>query len=391
MWRLARLGKVTIRYTTSEGEQKREEVSTDATRLWLVGESIASIDLSPLSRCSKLQLLWLHENQLQSIDLTPLSQCTSLRELGLDENQLQSIDLTPLSQLHNLQELGLCGNQLESVDVSPLFSCQELTTLYFDDGVELVALLSLQKADPVPSALRKLVEEERVVWLLSEEEQGQREIPTEHRAVTHSLPPSSELETEGKKGVLPDHRILEWIKSAMTSYEERRWRHAAVDAWTVVESLLSNAYFLQFGELKPRQLSYHQVIQKLAPHLPGGRLTAKALQQVLRLRYKIQPDSPDPTPEEAEQILVVAQQLCHWMELPLDRLMPRGVRILSEAVQELCPVCIAEVRAGQRVITTPCCQVDSHFEHLSEWVKTKGFCPKCRTPLFYRNGQVRTR
>ena len=97
---------------------------------------------------------------------------------------------------------------------------------------------------------------------------------------------------------------------------------------------------------------------------------------------------PDPKPEEAEKIIAVAMQLCHFLKVGLDELTPSGVRLLRVAASEPCPICNREMRAGQRTARCPSCGVNFHSEHLISYVKTKGFCPNCRKPLVLRRGAI---
>ncbi len=212
-----------------------------------------------------------------------------------------------------------------------------------------------------------------------------QETPSEFLVSPEMGPEEAALKQQARQ---EEKRVMQWMRDAMTSFEEGRYRHAAVDAWTVVEALLNVAYEQYLGEPKP-QISYHKVIQKLIPHLPGGRLTGWSLQHARRLRNKIHPDSPEPSPVDVERIIVVAQQMCLWLGLPLSQLVPPSVHILKEAASEPCLVCSLELRVGQRVITAPCCEAVVHYEHIIEWVRAKGHCPKCRTLLSYRSGQIR--
>ena len=93
-----------------------------------LGNRLKSIDLSPLNSCRHLETLHISHNQLQSIDLRPLSSCTHLRKLFLSHNAIQSIDLTPLSSCTELEELNLENNKFKSVDITPLSSCYNLQT-----------------------------------------------------------------------------------------------------------------------------------------------------------------------------------------------------------------------------------------------------------------------
>lgn len=60
----------------------------------------------------------------------------------------------------------------------------------------------------------------------------------------------------------------------------------------------------------------------------------------------------------------------------------------GEQLGDLCGVCNLDLRTRQQTLTTPCCTVLCHFACLSEWVKVKGACPRCRTALRFSRGKV---
>jgi hypothetical protein len=90
------------------------------------GQSLAMIDLSPLSYCKSLKELWLSNNQFKNLDLSPLSQCISLEAITLTNNRLIDISLAPLINCFLLKEISLSNNPLISIDYESLQQCPNL-------------------------------------------------------------------------------------------------------------------------------------------------------------------------------------------------------------------------------------------------------------------------
>ncbi len=106
-------------------------------RLTVAGcADVRKLDLTPLSQCP-LEYLDLHGNSLSSIDLSPLSELTTLENLQLDGNRLESIDLSPLSELTTLKNLRLEDNMLDELDLTPLMNCKEFQYLTVDAHVNI--------------------------------------------------------------------------------------------------------------------------------------------------------------------------------------------------------------------------------------------------------------
>jgi hypothetical protein len=82
-----------------------------------------SVDLSPLVRCSMLEILELSHNQLTFVDLSSLMDNKTLRRISLRDNHLDSLDLWPLAENQTLELLDLSGNRLRSLDVTPIAQC----------------------------------------------------------------------------------------------------------------------------------------------------------------------------------------------------------------------------------------------------------------------------
>jgi len=102
-------------------------------------------ELNGIEHCINLQFLDLDGNR-QIIDISPLSKLTKLRHLDLDANQI--IDISPLSRLTNLQDLSLIHNPV--IDISPLSNLTNLQALslrgiLLDDISPLGSLTNLQR------------------------------------------------------------------------------------------------------------------------------------------------------------------------------------------------------------------------------------------------------
>lgn len=129
------------------------------TRLYLQSNRITALDLTPLAACTKLERLWLQDNRLQVIDLSPLSACKALHSLYLEDNSLHeaTVDLTPLSSVTSLRYLRLAGNKLSrNLDLTPLFHCPYLADFRVDCSIVLRADSELSQADE-PFAMRHIM------------------------------------------------------------------------------------------------------------------------------------------------------------------------------------------------------------------------------------------
>jgi hypothetical protein len=191
-----------------------------------------------------------------------------------------------------------------------------------------------------------------------------------------------------------DQQIVKSMQAAQKSFKGKRWRTVVKHTWTATEALLTKLYEINFDEPPPHSLSEKQIIQRLTPHLPGGRETAAAITEVLEIRSKIKPKSARVKQADAEKVLAAAHQLCFWFNIQLDteREPVQPMLLEEETVPEgVCGVCNLQHRPGQRVLTTPCCDAVCHYACLSEWVKVKQVCPRCREKLRFRSGKVRIR
>ena len=191
-----------------------------------------------------------------------------------------------------------------------------------------------------------------------------------------------------------DQKIQESMEASFKAFQEGEWRKVAMKAWEATEALLDKLYDLNFDGPRPDRLSTQIVIDRLMPHLPLGRQTTKTLQEVRRLRYKIQPLTTSPQRIDAERILAAAPQLCYWFNIPLDHYIKGARPVLPKGEKPTgvrCGVCNLRIRTAQRSLNTPCCHFVCHYACLSEWVKVKTNCPRCRKPLRFDRGDVKLR
>ena len=375
--------------------------------LILANNEIAALYLVPLKHCQSLVRLFLRKNKLESVNLAPLRFCKSLQLLDLEKNSLERVDLTPLFECTELlvldidRDVELVANSRYKGDsrVSQGLSrfLDRITWIDVDEIMEfrlgrlrlVLELYELLRLEQLVELLRFPDTEALDCWLeglpdaLPLEVMGSEvsvlssEMPEEVEqffkagSVLEELEPMTELDhsvdTEHDSGVgvvyrrqLHEQSIFQLMRDAAASYDASQWRHAAVEGWTVIEALLSAVFERHYGKPKPIELSYTKTIRQIRPHLPWDRLSEGMLLKSLKARNMIYPTSLDPKPEEAEKIIAVAMQLCHFLKVGLDELTPSGVRLLRVAASTPCPICNREMRAGQRTARCPSCGVNFH-------------------------------
>jgi Leucine-rich repeat (LRR) protein len=114
-------------------------------------KELASLDLTPLMTCERINHLAFEENALEALDLSPLASPSfnpEFRHLSLKGNHLTSIDLTPLAGLKRLGTLYIQDNDLEHIDLTPLATCSDLLILRLDGNplvdIDVSPLFNLQ-------------------------------------------------------------------------------------------------------------------------------------------------------------------------------------------------------------------------------------------------------
>ncbi len=399
------------------------------------------VTLEPLQHCTKLELLSLSLNRLLEVDLSPLAQCPEFLWLNLERNWLQQVDISPLflcpkfavlevdfdveliadPQLLEMKHVpeGLKGFlsriKVQEMGIPSEFlvgRIQQVLELFQKLPAEqLVELLHFPDVDTLLKWVNSLpgdfpiIMEENEVNILSDT------LPDEARRAILENPvsgspsttrPNQDAKLElgvgvGFKQKLSEESLLRWVRDAMTSHEESRYRHAAIEGWTVLESLLGILFRVYFKESKPLHLSYLQMIQYMAPYLPEDGVILSLLNQAFSIRNRIFIGSDDPTSAAAEQIIEASLELYSKLDAlmvqpeppsePVERAVTRPVETRSVGVGYSPPRTHAR-RVGQQRISTPCCEVEYDFERLVNWVRSKGTCPECNSPLVIRRDQV---
>jgi hypothetical protein len=409
------------------------------------------VDLAPLQQCTNLELLSLSLNRLLEVDLTPLAKCPEFIWLNLERNWLQQVDISPLFHCPRFmvfevdydveliadpkllemthipeglkgilkriktQEMGIPSEFLMQriQQVLELFQTlppeQLVELLHFPTQETLVQWLSSLPVD-FPISI-----EENEVHILSDTLHDEaRQAIIDHPVLANSLSTPSNQGVQLELGIgvefkqkISEESLLRWVRDAMTSHEESRFRHAAIEGWTVLEALLGILFRVYFKESKPIHLSYLQLIQYMAPHLPEENVILSMLNQAYSLRNRIYPGSDDPTSSAAEQIIESALELYSKLdalmappeptEEPVVRVPAREVPIQPATTQpvetrpvrqEYTPSRTHAPRAGQQRVLTPCCEVEYNFTQLKNWVRSRGTCPECHCPLIIRRDQV---
>jgi Leucine-rich repeat (LRR) protein len=132
---------VLIPYQLHTGKYHRKRLWEDIEEAYLERSDIASIDLTPLSRCTALTRLHLNHNHLKEIDLTPLQNCKKLEWIQLDFNDITDVDLAPLGQCSKLRCICLDNNKLDRINLTPLEKCSNLeeVTLYNNPNLNWIS------------------------------------------------------------------------------------------------------------------------------------------------------------------------------------------------------------------------------------------------------------
>ncbi|MFX1475490.1 MAG: hypothetical protein ACFFCO_08445 [Promethearchaeota archaeon] len=426
---------------------------TSCTRLrelHITSNWLEYIDLSPLQHCTNLELLSLSLNRLLEVDLSPLSHCQEFMWLNLERNWLQSVDLSPLFLCPKfavfevdydvelradpalLQEEvipeGLRGF-LSRIKVQETRVPSAFLVLRVQQVMELFQLLPLEQlvellrftdietfqawrsslpehfpvvveanevqihSDRLSEELRRAILDSTTIGPVSSTHQTEKSSSTDH--------PRLELGVGvGFKAQISEESLLQWVRDAMTSHEEGRWHHAAVEGWTVLESLLSVIYRSYFKESKPLHMSYAQMIEYLNPHFPKGQVDVSLLEQATKLRSRIYHGLEKATSSMAELIIEAALEFYSKLDVlmtqaeepskPIEKLVTQQVepRVTRPIVGRVSAPPPRARQTGEQVLTTPCCGVQYSVDELVKWVRSKGSCPECRSPLIIRGDQV---
>ncbi|MFW9964403.1 MAG: hypothetical protein ACFFCX_12605 [Candidatus Sifarchaeia archaeon] len=127
---------ITIRYWSPHGRQEETKFQSEDRMIELTTRAAKMVDLSNLSKCTKLETLNLANNMLEELDLSPLSNNQKLTEIRLENNHLSNLDLWPLGNCHSITRLNIVQNRLQSLDVTPILSGSQVL---LDSSVVLYA------------------------------------------------------------------------------------------------------------------------------------------------------------------------------------------------------------------------------------------------------------
>jgi len=113
--------EITIKYWSPHGRQEETKFQSGHSKIDLVMRAAIRVDLSGISKCSKLKKLDLSHNMLEELDLSPISGCDSIQEINLQSNHLTKLDLWPLKKCIELRNLDVSENRLHGLDLTPVF------------------------------------------------------------------------------------------------------------------------------------------------------------------------------------------------------------------------------------------------------------------------------
>lgn len=115
------MDEITIKYWSPHGRQEETKFQSGHSKIDLVMRAAKRVDLSDISKCSKLKKLDLSHNMLDELDLSPLAGCTSIQEINLQSNHLTKLDLWTLKECIELRDFDVSENRLHGLDLTPIF------------------------------------------------------------------------------------------------------------------------------------------------------------------------------------------------------------------------------------------------------------------------------
>jgi len=113
--------EITIKYWGYHGRQEERKFQRGDRKIDMIMRAAQRVDLTEVSKCTKLEILNLGNNMFEEIDFAPLSQSQSISTLILENNHLTSLDLWPLADCKSLTNLNLKNNRLPGLDLTPIF------------------------------------------------------------------------------------------------------------------------------------------------------------------------------------------------------------------------------------------------------------------------------
>ncbi len=336
----------------------------DLESLDLTGHQLENLDLSPLAACLDLRKLKLGLNVLADLDLGPIRSCLSLEILDLRYNKLQSLELGPLRFHHQLEYLQLAGNPLKYLDISPLFECKRLK--HFTHAGKLFASVKYKgvKFREVPESLQLAMRE--VQWVKTEEDQLEEfglEVLKFERIYNRR---PDDLEAYGTLKIPEEFypKVLAYIENPLGK-----------DMRVSTEELENAAQkAIAFG-------LEHQCIPTPAQLVLDLKLTIylshAALDYLEKTGHMIMLADKIGTPEPARDTGLPSRCVICGKELE-----PGSAKCLvCGEPRYRCLLCKRQIDFNEEWLKCPNCEELSHRTHLLEWIRVKGTCPNCRTPL----------
>ena len=116
------MDEITIKYWSPHGRQEETKFHCDDIKIDLTMRAANKVDLSNLTKCTKLRVLSLSSNMLEELDLSPLSESQTLAEVHLENNHLTSLNLWPLGNCGSLNRLNLTQNRIQRLDLTPVLA-----------------------------------------------------------------------------------------------------------------------------------------------------------------------------------------------------------------------------------------------------------------------------
>ncbi|MHA1927666.1 MAG: hypothetical protein ACTSV2_03690 [Candidatus Thorarchaeota archaeon] len=113
--------EITIKYWSPHGRQEETKFHCGHSKIDLVMRAAKRVDLSNVSKCSKLKKLDLSHNMLEELDLSSLSGCAAIQEIDLQSNHLTNLNLWPLKECIEFRAFDVSENRLHGLDLTPIF------------------------------------------------------------------------------------------------------------------------------------------------------------------------------------------------------------------------------------------------------------------------------
>ncbi len=330
----------------------------------LTGHQLEAIDLAPLAACLDLRRLKLGLNVLSELDLGPLRSCLVLEMLDLRYNKLQELELGALRFHQHLEYLQLAGNPLKYLDISPLFECKRLK--HFTHAGKLFASVRYRgiKFRELPESLKLAMRE--IQWVKTEEDQleefGVKVLEFER---IYSRRPD-DIEAYGTLEIPEEiyQKVLAYIenplgKEEMASKEELEKAGQSAIAFGLEHQCIPTLAQLVL-DLKMSIYLSHAALDYL-----------EKTGHMIMLADRIEtPAAPKETPQPSRCVICGKE------------LEPGSVKCLvCGEPRYRCMLCKRQIDFSEEWLKCPHCEELAHRTHLLEWIRVKGTCPNCRTPL----------